>query len=123
LTEGEVSMIARRIFAEYKTQWTKAFGEAEVRTEKGEKALLRDAETLKAKLGKIEEFGGVGDEVLAVVKAKIGFVDEKADEESKSEAGKKEGEGVVEKGSGDGNGTATPAVEENSKSNGADAKV
>jgi carbon monoxide dehydrogenase subunit G len=116
-------MIARRIFAEYKTQWTKAFGEAQVRSERGEKALLRDAETLKAKLGKIEEFGGVGDEVLAVVKAKIGFVDGKAEGgESKLEVGKKEGEGGVDKGN-DGNGTATPVVEESSQSNGAKAKV
>jgi vacuolar protein sorting-associated protein 54 len=123
LTEGEVSMIARRIFAEYRTQWTKAFGEAEVGTEKGEKALLRDVETLKAKLGKIDEFGGVGDEVLAVVKAKIGFVDGKAEGgESKLEVGKKEGEGGVDKGN-DGNGTATPVVEESSQSNGAKAKV
>lgn len=90
LTEGEVSMIARRIFAEYRTQWTKAFSEAEVRTEKGEKALLRDAETLLAKLSKIEEFGRVGEEVLAVVKKKAG------DESKQPEAGKNGGDGGVE---------------------------
>jgi carbon monoxide dehydrogenase subunit G len=75
-------------------------------------------------LGKIEEFGGVGDEVLAVVKAKIGFVDGKVGAESKPEAVVKEGEGVDEK-SGDGNGTATPAAAaaaEESKSNDTDAK-
>jgi len=123
LTEGEVSMIARRIFAEYKTQWTKAFGDAEVRTEKGKKALLRDAETLLAKLSKIEEFGGLGGEVVDVVKAKIGFVDGKAEDQSKPENGKKdESAGAVvenddketEK---DGNrsGAATNAVEETKK--------
>ena len=77
LNEGEVSMIARRIAAEYKAQWSKAFGEVEVRTEKGKKALVKDAESFEAKLGKVEEFGGVGKEVLGVVKAKVGFVDEK----------------------------------------------
>jgi vacuolar protein sorting-associated protein 54 len=123
LTEGEVSMIARRIFAEYRTQWTKAFGEAEIRTEKGEKTLMRDAETLLAKLSKINEFGGVGDEVLGVVKAKIGFVDKKADGktegEAKSEAEKNGEDGGVEKEKQNDGGVA--AAKE-TKSNGADAK-
>lgn len=76
LNEGEVSMIARRIFAEYKAQWAKAFGEADVKTEKGERALMKDAETFDAKLSKIEEFGSVGKDVLGVVKAKVKFVDD-----------------------------------------------
>jgi vacuolar protein sorting-associated protein 54 len=122
LTEGEVSMIARRIFAEYRMQWTRTFGEVKVGTEKGERALLRDAETLLAKLSKIEEFGGVGEEVLAVVKAKIGFVDGKADDgktESKPEpeAEKNGGDGVV------GDVKEKAAAVEETKSNGADAKA
>lgn len=72
LSEGEVSMIARRIFAEYRMQWMKAFGDALAKTEKGGKGLLKDAEVFDAKLGKIEEFGGVGREVLGVVRAKVG---------------------------------------------------
>jgi vacuolar protein sorting-associated protein 54 len=120
LTEGEVSMIARRIFAEYKTQWTKAFGEAEVRTEKGRKALLRDAETLRAKLGKIEEFGGVGEEVLGVVRARVG--------EEKVGSGKEEGGVVVEKEKekekgGDVTTTAVATEETNTNGAGADAKA
>jgi vacuolar protein sorting-associated protein 54 len=83
LNEGEVSMIARRIFVEYKAQWTKAFGEVDVKTEKGRKALMKDAEAFEAKLGKIEEFGNVGKDVLGVVKAKVGFVDEKVKAEAK----------------------------------------
>lgn len=120
LTEGEVSMIARRIFAEYKTQWTKAFGEAEVRTEKGRKALLRDAETLRAKLGKIEEFGGVGEEVLGVVRARVG--------EEKVGSGKEEGGVVAEKEKekekgGDVTTTAVATEETNTNGAGADAKA
>jgi vacuolar protein sorting-associated protein 54 len=76
LSEGEVSMIARRIFVEYKAQWTKAFGEVEVKTERGERSLLKDAEAFDAKLSKIEEFGGVGKEVVGVVGAKVKFVDQ-----------------------------------------------
>jgi vacuolar protein sorting-associated protein 54 len=76
LNEGGVSMIARRIAAEYKAQWNKAFGEVEVKTENGKGALVRDAESFEAKLGKVEEFGGVGREVLGIVRAKVGFVDE-----------------------------------------------
>lgn len=120
LTEGEVSMIARRIFAEYKTQWTKAFGEAEVRTEKGRKALLRDAETLRAKLGKIEEFGGVGEEVLGVVRARVG--------EENVGSGKEEGGVVAEKEKekekgGDVTTTAVATEETNTNGAGADAKA
>lgn len=85
LNEGEVSMIARRIFVEYKAQWTKAFGEADVKTEKGERALLKDAETFDAKLSKIEEFGGVGKEVLSIVKGKVKFVDEAKAQSAASE--------------------------------------
>lgn len=85
LDEGEVSMIARRIFAEYKTQWTKAFGDAEAKSEKGQRALLKDAECFDAKLSKIEEFGDVGKDVLALVKSKVSFEDEGKKEETPQE--------------------------------------
>jgi vacuolar protein sorting-associated protein 54 len=95
-------MIARRIATEYKAQWIKAFGEVEVKTEKGKRALVRDAESFEAKLGKVEEFGGVGKEVMGVVKAKVGFVDEKKAEkaaevkaENDTEKGEKKKEEVA----------------------------
>ncbi|KAM0723701.1 hypothetical protein Q7P37_000689 [Cladosporium fusiforme] len=92
LSEGEVSMIARRIFAEYKAQWTKAFGDAQARTDAGGKVMLRDAETFGSKLGKIEEFGGVGKEVLGVVRAKVNV----EDAEAKSEAAPNKKEDAIE---------------------------
>jgi len=124
LTEGEVSMIARRIFAEYRTQWTKAFGEVGVRTERGGKALLRDAEALGAKLGRIEEFGGVGEDVLAVVRAKVGVVVDDGGgkvegEESKSGAGEKGADVVGEK---EKEKDGSVAAVDETKSNGAAAK-
>lgn len=88
LNDGEVSMIARRIFAEYKAQWVKAFGEVEAKTEKGKKAVVKDAESFEAKLSKIEEFGSVGKEVLGVVRAKFGLVDEKKVEKAEVKAEK-----------------------------------
>jgi len=91
LNEGEVSMIARRIAAEYKAQWIKAFGEAEVKTEKGKRALVKDAESFEAKLGKVEEFGSVGKEVLGLVRTKFGVADEKVKAEVKPEKEEKEG--------------------------------
>lgn len=93
LNEGEVSMIARRIFAEYRAQWTKAFGDAVVKTEKGERAMLKDAETFEAKLSKVEEFGGVGKDVLGVVKGKLMHVDKG---EGEKPAPPKKDEKVVE---------------------------
>lgn len=100
LNEGEVSMIARRIFFEYKAQWTKAFGEVDVKTEKGKKALLKDAESFDAKLGKIEEFGSVGKEVLGVVKAKVGVLGEKVKVEVEGKAEEEEVVASAEKGKG-----------------------
>lgn len=101
LNEGEVSMIARRIFVEYKAQWTKAFGEVNVETEKGKKALLKDAESFDAKLGKIEEFGGVGKEVLGVVKAKVGALNEKVKVEAEAKPEEKKEVVSAEKGKGE----------------------
>nr|POE87448.1 vacuolar protein sorting-associated protein 54 [Quercus suber] len=72
LTELDVSIIMRQIFSSYKDQWTKAFGEVEVSGKEGEEKLLRDAECLEQRLGKIEGFGDIGKEVLGVVRAKIG---------------------------------------------------
>ncbi|EME42830.1 hypothetical protein DOTSEDRAFT_72321 [Dothistroma septosporum NZE10] len=71
LGEMDVSMIMRQIFSSYKEQWTKGFGEVDVKTDKGEKRLLKDAEAFESRLGKIEEFGDIGKEVLGVVQAKV----------------------------------------------------
>jgi vacuolar protein sorting-associated protein 54 len=96
LSEGEVSMISRRIFAEYRAQWTKAFGEVEVKTEKGSKALVRDAESFEAKLSKTGEFGATGREVLGVVRRRIGSAGEFEEERKKVAASG--GESKVENG-------------------------
>jgi DNA replicative helicase MCM subunit Mcm2 (Cdc46/Mcm family) len=73
-----------------KSQWTKAFSEVGIKSEKGERALLRDAETFDAKLSKVEEFGEVGKEVVAAVKKRVGYVEEVKVEEKQVE--KKEDE-------------------------------
>ncbi|KAK4621654.1 Vacuolar protein sorting-associated protein 54 [Fulvia fulva] len=84
LGEIDVSMIMRQIFSSYKGQWTKAFGEVDVKSDKGEKLLLKDAEAFESRLGKIEGFGDIGKEVVGVVKAKVS---DDADEEDKKKVG------------------------------------
>nr|POE72765.1 vacuolar protein sorting-associated protein 54 [Quercus suber] len=96
LNELDVSIIMRQIFASYKEQWTKAFGDVEVSGKEGEEKLLRDAECLDTRLGKIEGFGSIGKEVLDVVKAKIGHSNESNGDKENNEAKKEnEGEGKV----------------------------
>ena len=121
LNEGEVSMIARRIFVEYKAQWTKAFGEVEVKSDKSKRALVKDAEAFEAKLGKIEEFGSVGKEVLGVVKAKVGFVDEKVKVEATPVEKEKEKEEIAPAPTENGKGENGDVDAE--KQNGEDAKA
>ncbi|TAQ87777.1 hypothetical protein B7494_g3887 [Chlorociboria aeruginascens] len=55
-----VRMIVRRVFVSYKEQWSKTFEGAVIRTEAGQARLLRDAELLEAKLGKIDGAEGLG---------------------------------------------------------------
>jgi len=86
--------------------------------------LLRDAEALGAKLGRIEEFGGVGEDVLAVVRAKVGVVVDDGGgkvegEESKSGAGEKGADVVGEK---EKEKDGSVAAVDETKSNGAAAK-
>lgn len=83
LTDLDVSIIIRQIFASYKEQWTKAFNDTEVSGLEGERKLLRDAECFDVRLSKIEGFGDIGKEVLAVVHAKISGA-EKGGEEPKT---------------------------------------
>ncbi|CAK3839494.1 Vacuolar sorting-associated 54, chloroplastic [Lecanosticta acicola] len=85
LGEIDVSMIMRQIFSGYRDQWTKSFGDVDVKTEAGEKRLLRDAEAFESKLGKVEGFGDIGKEIVAVVKSKIS-VEEDGHEERKPKA-------------------------------------
>lgn len=71
LNEFDVGMIMRQIFAAYKEQWTQAFAEVEIKTDTGEKVLLRDAEVFEQKLGKVEGFESVGKDIIGVVRARV----------------------------------------------------
>ena len=70
LSEMDVFIILRSIGEEYKSQWTKAFGEVDTKGDEGQRRLLRDAEVLERRLGGIEGFGEVGRDVVGVVKAR-----------------------------------------------------
>lgn len=70
LSDVEVGLITRRIADAYKEQWTKVFSEIAVGGEKGEGILLRDAKVFEARLGKVEDFVGVGKEVVTVVEVR-----------------------------------------------------
>ncbi|KAM3417914.1 hypothetical protein BST61_g6130 [Cercospora zeina] len=90
LSAIDVSLIMRQIFTAYKEQWTKAFGDVDVKTSAGEQRLLRDAETLGARLGKLEGFEATGRELIAVVKAKVSVefdVEEEVRKEKEAENG------------------------------------
>jgi vacuolar protein sorting-associated protein 54 len=71
LSEIYVGLIMQQIFQSYKEQWTKAFSEADVKTPEGQKRLLRDASALDARLGKVDGFGQIGQDIVAIVKAKM----------------------------------------------------
>lgn len=93
LHEYDVILIMRRIFAEYKQQWSKAFGEAQADGEKAKKAMLRDAEAFESRLAKVDGFENIGEQVVQVVKGRFGPGDQKKKEpgngEGKAEEGKK----------------------------------
>ena len=95
LGEVDVSMIMRQIFSGYRDQWTKAFGDIDVKTEAGEKRLLRDAEAFESKLSKVDGFGDIGKEILGVVKAKVSVGGDAKEEEKPAAAteGEKNGTG------------------------------
>jgi vacuolar protein sorting-associated protein 54 len=80
LSEVYVGMIMQQIFQSYKDQWTKAFAEADVKTPEGQKRLLRDANALETRLGKVDGFGQIGQDIVGIVKAKM------TDEQKPSEA-------------------------------------
>jgi vacuolar protein sorting-associated protein 54 len=71
LSEMYVGLIMQQIFQSYKEQWTKTFSEADVKTPEGQKRLLRDANALDARLGKVDGFGQIGQDIVAIVKAKM----------------------------------------------------
>ncbi|RMY23357.1 hypothetical protein D0867_02104 [Hortaea werneckii] len=76
LSEFDVGLIMRRIAEQYREQWITAFKAIEVKNNSGKrrgtKRLVKDAETFRAKLEKLEGFREVGEEVLEVVKGKVG---------------------------------------------------
>jgi vacuolar protein sorting-associated protein 54 len=80
LSEVYVGMIMQQIFQSYKDQWTKAFAEVDVKTPEGQKRLLRDANALETRLGKVDGFGQIGQDIVGIVKAKM------TDEQKPSEA-------------------------------------
>jgi vacuolar protein sorting-associated protein 54 len=80
LSEVYVGMIMQQIFQSYKDQWTKAFAEADVKTPEGQKRLLRDANALETRLGKVDGFGQIGQDIVGIIKAKM------TDEQKPSEA-------------------------------------
>ncbi|KAI1912770.1 hypothetical protein LOZ65_005945 [Ophidiomyces ophidiicola] len=65
-----VRTIVRRVFANYKEQWSKAFEAASIRTEPGKTRLLRDAELLKANLDKIDGAEELGVHMINIDTAK-----------------------------------------------------
>ncbi|KAJ5577391.1 uncharacterized protein N7459_006355 [Penicillium hispanicum] len=70
LSALNVSMIVRQVLANYKEQWSKAFEAAAIQTEAGKARLLRDAELLKTKLGKIDGGQELGAHIVHIVKVK-----------------------------------------------------
>ncbi|KAI6908766.1 hypothetical protein D0869_06874 [Hortaea werneckii] len=77
LSEFDVGLIMRRIAEQYREQWVTAFKAIEVKPNsakrRGTKRLVKDAETFRAKLEKLEGFKEVGEEVLEVVRGKVGL--------------------------------------------------
>ncbi|KAF2240339.1 Vps54-domain-containing protein [Trematosphaeria pertusa] len=70
LPESSARMIVGRVFVSYKEQWSKAFESAVIRTQAGQARLLRHAELLEAKLGKIDGAKQLGAHMINIVKAK-----------------------------------------------------
>ncbi|OQE35410.1 hypothetical protein PENCOP_c013G03102 [Penicillium coprophilum] len=87
LPDMTVSMIMVPVFNSYRDQWTKAFQEADVRTEAGKKSMENDIEHFRTKLSKIEGASEVGDKLLEVVRAKAITT---TDEPEKSETSEKQ---------------------------------
>ncbi|PLB42249.1 vacuolar protein sorting-associated protein 54 [Aspergillus candidus] len=70
LPDMTVSMIMDPVFNTYRDQWTKAYEEADVHTEKGKQRLQHDAEFFQSKLNRIEGFGDLGERLLELVQKK-----------------------------------------------------
>ncbi|KAJ5044236.1 Vacuolar protein sorting-associated protein [Penicillium chrysogenum] len=70
LSALNVSMIVGQVLTNYKEQWSKAFEGAAIQTEAGKARLLRDAELLESKLGKIDGGQELGVHIINIVKAK-----------------------------------------------------
>ncbi|KAL3476158.1 Vps54-like protein-domain-containing protein [Aspergillus californicus] len=71
LSALDVSLIVGRVLTDYKEQWSTAFEGAAVRTEAGKARLLRDAELLESKLGRIDGGRELGAHIIDIVKAKV----------------------------------------------------
>jgi vacuolar protein sorting-associated protein 54 len=72
LSEGEVSMIMKRIFEAYREQWVAAYGKVDVSSRQGAQRLKRDGAVLVERLSKVDGFkDGVGKAVEGVLEGKI----------------------------------------------------
>ncbi|KAI7279904.1 Vps54-domain-containing protein [Hortaea werneckii] len=97
LSEFDVGLIMRRIAEQYREQWVTAFRAIEVKNpsakRRGNKRLVKDAETFRAKLEKLEGFREVGEEVAEVVGGKVGQEGGKTNEGGEGKEGGEKGKG------------------------------
>ncbi|PGH07048.1 hypothetical protein AJ80_08061 [Polytolypa hystricis UAMH7299] len=70
LPDSTVMMIMIPVFTSYRDQWTNAYQSVTLKSEKGRQRMLADVEFFKSKVDKINGAEGLGDHLLAIVKAK-----------------------------------------------------
>lgn len=70
LPDSSVGDIIGSVFVIYRQLWAKTFERAVVRTEAGQARLMRDAELLVTKLGKMDGAGEFGAHIISIMKAK-----------------------------------------------------
>jgi vacuolar protein sorting-associated protein 54 len=71
LSEIVVSMIMRQIFVNYRDQWTKAFGDVNIKTQAGWRKLLAEGELFEARLSKIDGSEDLGKDIVELVKKRV----------------------------------------------------
>ncbi|KAL9100460.1 MAG: hypothetical protein Q9163_004171 [Psora crenata] len=91
LPDMTVRAIMDPVFASYREQWGKAFRDVDIRTARGKKTLLRDAEYFKSRISKVESAGNIGDAVVNAINEKT-----VADDNSSHADGAKENSDGIE---------------------------
>ncbi|KAF2096030.1 GARP complex component [Rhizodiscina lignyota] len=71
LPDMTVRMIMGPVFSSYRDQWSKAFSDVAIKSDTGKARLLRDAELLDSRLGKIEGAGDIGAYLIGIVNSKV----------------------------------------------------